>query len=330
MFLKPRNFIFLVIIILRTIIVVSSSRWINAWIALEINLISIIPILINESNRNSTSSSIKYFITQAIASIFLILIIMIFYNIRVINLLNINNEIILISLLIKSGIPPFHFWLPQVIERSEIAQAFLILSWQKIAPFVILSYCLSNIIILVVLFGAMVGSIGGLNQNSVKKILAYSSITHGSWIIFSIIIKQNLWLIYFTIYNISLVIICLLIEKFRIKKIADINNRKIVKNIRLVFLTRIISIAGLPPFLGFFGKLIIISSIMYSATIAFSVGVLFLASLISLSYYLKVAYSTYLINEKKIFFKKNTLKGSVLLIIIMTIVIAGPIMVYLI
>lgn len=329
MFLKPRNFVFFSILMIRTIIVVSSGRWVNAWLALEVNLMSIIPILINNQSYRSTSSSIKYFITQAIASMFLIFIIIIYYNINIINSLNINNEIIIISLAIKSGIPPFHFWLPQVVENTEIIQTFFILSWQKIAPFIILTYCLSNILFSIIFISAMVGAVGGINQNSIKKILAYSSITHGAWMIFSIIIKQNLWVIYFFIYNIRLLVICLLIEKFNLKKISEINNRKIVRNVKIIFIINILSIAGLPPFLGFFGKIIVIISIIYSLKILFSLRIILRASLISLIYYIKICYSSYLINEKKIFFKKRHINKSTGLLILMVINLIGPIMVYL-
>ena len=329
MFLKPRNSVFFLVLIIRTIMVVSSGRWLNAWLALEVNLMSIIPILINTQSYNTTSSAIKYFMTQAIASILLILIMIIYYNINVIISININNEIILISLAMKSGIPPFHFWLPQVVESREILQTFFILSWQKIAPFIMFTYCLSNIIFIMIFIRAIIGAVGGINQNSIKKVLAYSSITHGAWIIFSIIVKQNLWLIYFIIYNIRLIVVCLLIEKFRLKKISDNNNRKIIENVKIVFILNMLSMAGLPPFLGFFGKMLVITSIVYSAKIIFSLSMILTASLISLMYYIKVCYSSYLINEKKMFFKKNYLKRSSMLIALLIINILGPIMVYL-
>lgn len=188
---------------------------------------------------------------------------------------------------------------------------------------------MSNLIILVIFISALIGAVGGINQNSIKKILVYSSITHGAWIIFSIIIKQNLWIIYFTIYNIGLLVICLLIEKFEIKKISDIRNRKFITNIKMVFIVNILSIAGLPPFLGFFGKLIVISSMIYSIKMIFSLIVILRASLISLIYYINICYSTYLISEKKIFTKKIQINKSTTLLILMVISIIGPIMVYL-
>jgi len=117
---------------------------------------------------------------QAIASIFLIIIVLVIYRSGIINLLNINNEIALIGLAIKSGIPPFHFWLPQVIESINIIQMFITMSWQKIAPFSLMRYSLSTVIILIILARAVVGALGGFNQNSLKKILVYSSITHGA------------------------------------------------------------------------------------------------------------------------------------------------------
>lgn len=316
-------------IILRTIIVISSSRWLNAWIGLEINLISVIPIILRKNNYRFTSSSIKYFLVQAIASIFIIFIFVLNYKIYIVETINLNNEILIISLAIKSGVPPLHFWLPQVVESCNIIQNILILSWQKIAPLTLFSYVVSEIVFLLIFIRSLIGRIGGFNQNSLKKILVYSSIAHISWILFSIILSKRIWVSYFIIYNIRLIFLCILMEKIRVIKISDLSGTKIKSNTKYIFIITILSMAGIPPFLGFFGKILVIINIVFRVKMFLMLSVILLASLISLYFYLKVSMSAFMISEKKIFFKKNFIEKSNIVLIIIVINLIGPIMVYL-
>jgi len=327
MFLKYSNSSFMFIIFIRTIMVISSSSWLTAWLSLEINIISIIPILINKQRFDSTSSAIKYFLIQAIASIFLIIIVLVIYRSGIINLLNINNEIALIGLAIKSGIPPFHFWLPQVIESINIVQMFITMSWQKIAPFSLMRYSLSTVIILIILARAVVGALGGFNQNSLKKILVYSSITHGAWIMSAIILKSGLWIVYFTIYNIRLYIMCLIMNKLNVGYISEMNNSLTEASNKLVFMTNLISMSGLPPFLGFAAKFLVLKTSMIYYIVPLIIFLLIM-SFLSVFYYLKICFSSFLMNEKQIFKVKKSMGHSYIIVLTAIRNISIPIMVY--
>lgn len=328
MFFKNRNITFIFIIVIRTILVVSSSSWINAWLSLEVNIISIIPILITKQDYRSTSSSIKYFLIQAIASIVLIIMILISYSYMIANFLNINNEIILIGLAMKSGIPPFHFWLPQVIEIVDFIQIFIIMSWQKIAPFSLISFSVSNIIVLLIITSAVIGAVGGYNQNSIKKIIVYSSITHRAWMIMAIVVKAGLWLTYFIIYSIRIIIVCILINKISLRNIADLTNIMADKNNKFFFMTNLLSISGLPPFIGFAAKFLVLKSAVASSILS-TVTMLLMMSFISVFYYLKVSFSAFIITENKIFKKIVVKISSWTLFAIFTANILIPAMVYL-
>jgi NADH-ubiquinone oxidoreductase chain 2 len=78
--------------------------------------------------------------------------------------------LITIALAIKLGMPPFQFWVPQVIELVNIIKITLILVWQKIAPMVLICYSISNTLLVILMIRATIGSLGGLNQNNLKKI----------------------------------------------------------------------------------------------------------------------------------------------------------------
>jgi NADH-ubiquinone oxidoreductase chain 2 len=84
-------------------------------------LLSFIPLIIDTNNLLSTEASLKYFLTQALASaIFLFRSIFFILQLNIFSIINLNSNFItlaiLSSLLLKSGAAPFHFWFPGVIE----------------------------------------------------------------------------------------------------------------------------------------------------------------------------------------------------------------------
>lgn len=85
--------------------------------------------------------------------------------------------------MLKIGAAPLHFWFPSVIRGLSWGRCIVLLRIQKIAPLGLLSYIvrevdISGLIIVRVIAGAIVGSVGGLNQVFLRKIIAYSSINH--------------------------------------------------------------------------------------------------------------------------------------------------------
>lgn len=293
MFLKSSNTIFILTLFVRTIISISCNRWLTCWLGLEINLIAVIPLLINKLKFNITNSTIKYFLIQALTSIIIVSAYIIFFYFNFSNRVNLIRELIAAAMLIKLGIPPFQFWLPQVIELAGIYQSFIVLTWQKIAPFNFLTYLNSKIMIIIMFLSAIVGSIGGLNQNSLMKILAYSSITHASWLILALKTEEKLWIIYFLIYSFVLLFFFIFLKKNKSKKISDIIKQNIENKIKITFSMVLLSIGGLPPFLGFLGKILILQKRMNYSSF-FLLRTLLIASFISLLFYTRVCFIIFL------------------------------------
>lgn len=223
------------------------------------------------------------------------------------------NLIFSSSLILKSGIAPFHFWFPNVIEGINWINNFILITWQKIAPLFILTFCLNLYLIFYrVCLSALIGSLGGLNQTSLRKIIAYSSINHLRWIISRILRNENILKIYFLFYtflNFSIISTFKNFNIFNLRQIFIIIFKK--KIIKFLLILPLFSLGGLPPFLGFFPKWIVIEILIYF-NLFFLLIILTLFSLITFYFYLRISYSSILLNFNKInfnFYYLNKIKN---------------------
>jgi len=295
-------------LILGTTICVSSSSWFTAWIGLEINLISIAPILINKISFQSVESSIKYFLIQAIASSILIISFFLNRYFYIFSLAQFTELIITICLILKAGVAPLHFWFPQIIIYLNWIQCLILLTWQKIAPFILLSFINNIIIFYSIIFSSIVGLIGGINQTNLKLILTYSSIIHSSWILRIIMCNETLWCLYLIIYMYLTVSVTFIFFKNNTFIIESIFSIKINHLHKLIFLINFLSIAGLPPFLGFIIKIIaLITIIKYNLSIILIIT-LISSSFLSFYFYSRLIYSSlFLYKTPQTFINKSPL-----------------------
>ncbi len=215
------------------------------------------------------------------------------------------------TLILKLGAAPFHFWFPNVIENISWINRALLITWQKLAPIMILFYLIkiNYIFLIFIIISTFVGAIGGLNQVSLRKLLAFSSINHIGWIISAIIFNETLWVIYFVIYtliNLSIIYIFNIFQIFYLNQIYSLFINSYYLKFRL--LISILSLGGLPPFLGFIPKWLIIQSILFIKLNLINIFLICIR-LVTLFYYLKIRFSAYLINYREFnFIFKNYFK----------------------
>jgi NADH-ubiquinone oxidoreductase chain 2 len=191
---------------------------------------------------------------------------------------------------------PFHFWFPNVIEGLNWINNFILITWQKIAPIIVLSFCLSYYLTLFcVILSVFIGAISGLNQTSLRKLMAFSSINHLGWIVRNIINNENLFIIYYLFYRYLSFSIIYIFYNFNIFNLSQIFNLKIKTKIQK-FIVRIplLSLGGLPPFLGFFPKWISIE-LLILINFYFLIFILINFTLITLYFYIRIIYSSLLI-----------------------------------
>nr|QON98882.1 NADH dehydrogenase subunit 2 [Xenocatantops brachycerus] len=287
--------LFLSTLLMGTILSISSNSWLGVWMGLEINLLSFIPMLANNKNMMMNESSIKYFIVQAMAStmlLFSILMIQMKYPMmwekEIVPSIMVSS-----SLLLKIGAAPFHFWFPEVMGASNWINCLTLMTWQKIAPMLTLSYCiqLSTYIFSITILSIIIGALGGLNQTSLRQIMAYSSISHLGWMISSLAVSENMWEIYFIVYSMMSVILILMFKQMNLFFMNQIYTTKNMKTeVKFMMFLSLLSLGGLPPFLGFLPKWIIMQSLVEN-NLAILVSIMAVLTTITLYYYMRISFS---------------------------------------
>nr|YP_004123312.1 NADH dehydrogenase subunit 2 [Rattus villosissimus]ADD46532.1 NADH dehydrogenase subunit 2 [Rattus villosissimus] len=281
-------------------ITMSSSNLLLMWVGLEVSLLAIVPLLTNKKTPRSTEAATKYFLTQATASMIMLLTIILNYkqsgmwmfqqqtNSMLLNLT-------LISLAMKLGLAPFHYWLPEVTQGVPMHIGLILLTWQKIAPLSILYqiYQLLNptITTILAIASVFIGAWGGLNQTQTRKIMAYSSIAHMGWMVAILPYNPNLTLLNLAIY------ILLTIPMFislMTNSATTINSFSLTWNKTPMILTMasivLLSMGGLPPLTGFLPKWAIISELLKNDCSILSTLMAMMA-LLNLFFYTRLIYS---------------------------------------
>nr|UAM92164.1 NADH dehydrogenase subunit 2 [Deleaster bactrianus] len=302
---KNWKILFFSSLITSILISISSNSWLGMWLGLEINVLSMIPLMNNTKNIFSTEASLKYFITQVIASTIILMSIILMSN----NIFS-NNYLILMlnsALLTKLGSAPFHFWFPEVMEGQPWNLCLILLTIQKITPLSILNYNtnLPLFFSTIIIINMIVSTIMGLNQISLRKILTYSSINHIGWMISSSFLMKLTWFYYFSIYtliNFNLIIMFKILNVYFFQQlIKSFNFPNLAK---FTFMMNFLSLGGLPPFIGFLPKWLTIQNLIEN-NFTLLVTMMVVITLIALFYYLRLTFSTMMIssNEK---FKHNS------------------------
>nr|QGX04944.1 NADH dehydrogenase subunit 2 [Junonia stygia] len=309
--INSNKMFFLFIVFFSTLISISSNSWLGCWIGLEINLLSFIPLMSNPNNLLNSEASLKYFLTQSIASInFLFSILLNLLPLKNFYFNDLMSTLINSSLLMKMGSIPFHFWFPNIMEGLSWFNCFILMTWQKISPMILLSYYMNlKFLFLVMIFNVLIGTISSFNQTSLRKLMAFSSINNLGWMLSALTISENLWMLYFSLYSLFISIMCFLFYIINIFYINQLFNLNLNFSIKFSILINFLSLGGLPPFLGFFPKWMIINYLLHNNL--FIISFIFtISSLIMLFIYIRIIYSSFMfyyikLKWYKIFIKNN-------------------------
>nr|QOV08489.1 NADH dehydrogenase subunit 2 [Lygodactylus aff. angolensis] len=280
-----------------TTIVLSSHHWVLVWLGLELNTISIIPIIIKTHHPRATEAATKYFLIQAAAAALILLS----------GTLStwqtgqwtptytpsIYTTMLKIAAMLKLGLAPMHFWYPDVIQGTTLTTALIISTWQKFAPLAILyliSQNPSTTMLTVGLLSTLIGGWLGLNQTQMRKLLAFSSIAHMGWLMTALTLNPKLATLTLTIYLLTTTAVFLALTMTTMKTSLDLSIPHACHPTLTIALTlQVLSLGGLPPLAGFMPKWLILNELLLQGLVLLAT-LMALASLPSLYFYLRLTY----------------------------------------
>nr|YP_010926793.1 NADH dehydrogenase subunit 2 [Latreutes anoplonyx]WKF54300.1 NADH dehydrogenase subunit 2 [Latreutes anoplonyx] len=275
-------------LIMGILMVLSSSSWFMIWMGLEMNLLSFIPLLSSKFNIYSSEAALKYFLVQAFGSVILFLSASLFFMSKLLAI-----TLMAMSLFLKMGASPMHFWLPMIMQGISWPLCLLLTTVQKVAPMTLifqmnLAYpSIQVLTFLSSILSALTGAFLGLNQTFLRKLMAFSSISHMSWLLASIYLNLNLWCHYFAIYCVISLVIFYFFNKFQIFHINQLHRTPMTPQVKMTMYFSLLSLGGLPPFLGFIPKLMVIQALANNF-LFFWLLILLSCALISLFFYIRI------------------------------------------
>nr|YP_010944639.1 NADH dehydrogenase subunit 2 [Rhogeessa aeneus]WMB97546.1 NADH dehydrogenase subunit 2 [Rhogeessa aeneus] len=284
-----------------TLLVMMSSHWFMVWVGFEMNMLAIIPLLTKQHNPRSTEAATKYFLTQATASMLLMMaaVINLLYtgHWSIMKLINpAASTMMTVALTMKLGLSPFHFWVPEVTQGIPLSSGMILLTWQKLAPLSVLYMImpLMNLTLLMSmsLLSIAIGGWGGLNQTQLRKIMAYSSIAHMGWMISILMYNPTMTLLNLYVY------IAMTITTFMLLMTSSATTTTSLSHtwnklplITMMILITMMSLGGLPPLTGFLPKWLIIQEMTKNSNILMPT-VMALLALLNLYFYTRITYVT--------------------------------------
>nr|ACN78334.1 NADH dehydrogenase subunit 2 [Saltator maximus]ACN78338.1 NADH dehydrogenase subunit 2 [Saltator maximus]ACN78341.1 NADH dehydrogenase subunit 2 [Saltator maximus]ACN78342.1 NADH dehydrogenase subunit 2 [Saltator maximus]ACN78343.1 NADH dehydrogenase subunit 2 [Saltator maximus] len=293
------NLIFIISLLLGTTITISSNHWIVAWAGLEINTLAILPLISKSHHPRAIEAATKYFLTQAAASALVL-----FSSMTnawqtgqwdITQLSHPTSCLILTSAIaMKLGLVPFHFWFPEVLQGSPLTTGLLLSTIMKLPPIALL-YMTSpslnpTLLTTLAIMSAALGGWMGLNQTQIRKILAFSSISHLGWMAIIIIYNPKLTLLNFYLYAVMTATVFLTLNTTNVMKLSTLMTAWTkTPALNTMLLMTLLSLAGLPPLTGFLPKWLIIQELT-KQDMALAATIISLLSLLSLFFYLRLAY----------------------------------------
>lgn len=246
--------------------------------------------------------------------------------------------LIILSIFIKLSMSPFHLWALEVYEKSLSITVFFFTLLGKLTYFIVLfrvyyfllssyNFIFNSFILLIIFLSIIFGAFSNLIQKKFKTILVYSSISHIGYILLSFSINSalSLEISYFYLINYLLSNIIIWFTVLNLIKNND-NTNKFSKNItdftvlnntnKLVALSLLLvflSIAGLPPFVGFFSKLGIFL-VLISESLFFIVLLILFFTTVSIFYYIRLIKILYFENLQigKLYIPLNSFNSFIL------------------
>jgi len=311
--------------VLGMMILISAHNFLTIYLGLELLSLSLYALVaLHRDSVQASEAAMKYFVLGAIASGMLLYGMSMIYGITgsldlavvSANAPHVSDQLVLvfgivflmIGIAFKLGAVPFHMWVPDVYHGAPTAVTIFIGSAPKLAAFAMLMRLLidglgsvsaqwQDILILLVLLSLAVGNIVAIAQVNIKRMLAYSTISHIGFLMLGVVAgtvegvsASMFYAITYTLMSLgSFGMIILLSHKgFEAEKLDDFKGLN-QRSPWYAFLMMILmfSMAGVPPFLGFWAKLSVLSAVI-SVDLTWLAVASVIFSIIGAFYYIRI------------------------------------------
>jgi NADH-quinone oxidoreductase subunit N len=320
-------FILILFALLGMMVMISAHHFLTLYLGLELlTLSSYALVALQRDSARATEAAMKYFVLGALASGLLLYGMSMLYGATgTLDIAQVSQAVrqgisgdkivlvfglvfIVAGLAFKLGAVPFHMWIPDVYHGAPTAVTLFIGSAPKIAAFAFVMRLLvsgleplvadwRDMLIILAVLSMGVGNIAAIAQSNLKRMLAYSTISHMGFLLLGILAGSKngygsamFYIITYVLTNLGAFGMMMLLSRagFEAENIEDFKGLN-QRNSWYAFLMLLImlSLAGLPPMVGFFAKLAVLQAVL-EAGYVWLVVVAVMFSLIGAFYYLRI------------------------------------------
>lgn len=328
---RPEFCMIILISIIGMMLMVSSNDLLSLFVSIELQSLALyILVSFSKEDFNSSEAGVKYFVIGSLSTcIFLFGSSLIYGLVGSTNfseisqfmsdqysvplLLVVGLIFILVSLSLKISAAPFHMWTPDVYQGSPSLVTAFLSTAPKVAVFGVLIRVLvypfgeiivdwGKILVILSIFSMLIGSLGALRQDDLKRLMAYSTINHIGFILMGLVPGSEdgitaicIYLIFYITMNLGVFLFILNMKRdqLNVTKIKDLSGLYkteplIAGCLALLFF----SMAGIPPLAGFISKLLILN-IVIDNNLFFLAIIAVITSVISAFYYIRLVKSMF-------------------------------------
>jgi NADH-quinone oxidoreductase subunit N len=288
------------------------------------------------SDKRSNEAAMKYLLLGAFSSGFLVYGFSVLYGIagstrlrdvaEAISARSVTDPLVLLALvttsvglLFKISAVPFHMWAPDAYEGAPTtitaylsvgskAASFAFLLRMFLGPFASLRVAWTPVLIVIAVLTMTVGNLAAISQTNVKRLLAYSSISHAGYMLLGLVAGNDtgikgilVYILVYTFMNLGAFIVVIALRRQNIigedlDDFAGLMHKS--PGYAVLMLVFLLSLAGIPPTAGFLGKYYIFLALIETGHYGLAViGVLYAA--VAIYYYFKIVRSMFMRDEEQ-------------------------------
>ena len=325
----PEFYLLLTVCTLAMMMLVSSVHLVTLWVSLELSSYTLYTLVfLRRQGSMGVSAGLRYFLVGASASAVMLFGLALLYGatrtayivdlMRILPAMMERPEVaigvvmVLGGFFFKLAVFPFHLWAPDVYEGAPNQVAAYIATASKVAAVAVLvrmvsltsgqSPYLAHVLVALSIVSMTVGNLSAIVQKDLKRLLAFSSIAHAGYVLIGVLSMNQSGYAGATFYALALLTMkfaCFMVvvivagdgRNIEVGHLAGLHRRSPI--LALLLMMSLFGLAGIPPTIGFTGKLLIFTAAMdkgYLTLILIAMGNV----VVSLYYYLLVVKAAYL------------------------------------